>query len=248
MANKPPGLSEQFLSQARKLSSLNIYFVIDGSSLAREGYKFKPEGTDPVAEALGIMQETRETLPGANIMAAYWEGKNGLSPIDLDTNPFSWPGRVPGGNGSLFLALDELQERYSSSALPKPLHVIITHQFLSSDGDAVKRKLGIIRKYPGLSVDIVVHSDTPSFFENIAAELNAENPANPINVTRILTPAEMRDALRRSAYGWVEKQLAQADEKKLKTSRDGAALASDVISHGLHADSVAPTKAHFRKK
>lgn len=248
MAAKPPGLSEKFLSQARKLETANFYFLIEGSTIAREGYMFAPEGTDPVAEALGIMQETRENLPDAKIMAAYWSGTNGITPLDLNTNPFTWPGRTPGGTGHLAPALEELQERFIDRALPSPLHLIVTHQFMNADGDTIKNKLRRIQQTRGMSIDMVVHSDTPSYFEKVAAELNAENPDNPVNVQRILTPSEMRDAMRRSVYGWVEKQLSLADEKKMQTGRDGAAFASDVISHGLHADSAAPTKAHFRKK
>lgn len=240
MTASDASLTKEFTAHAAKYDGGRIHFLLDGSAVATEGYMFAREDTDPVTEALDTIQGIKKTLPNSQITAAFWDGKNTGVEINIDGSPASWHRKIPKGSGHLAPALDALVDNISSGAMKTPLHVIVTHQFYGADeNDVIKASLNRLQQTPGVTLDMVLHTDINLHINNIVREVSAEDPSKPVGHYKILTPQELRDALTEAVYAPVTRSL------QLEQARDRANAAT---LYGYGEDTPAPPRAVFKKK
>ena len=241
MAASYDTLSQEFTAHAAKYTGGRIHFLIDGSNVAKDGYKFALAETDPVAEALSAVLDIRKTLPNTEVTATFWSGKNPLGVnINLAGNPLTWHSKIPGGSGHLAPTLDNIANGIDSGAIKTPLHLIVTHQFYGADEpDTIKAAMKRLQQTPGVTLDMVLHTDINLHINNIVKSVTAEDPSKPVGHYKILTPQEMRDALTEAAYSPVSRSLEQ------EQARDRANAAT---VYSYKADTPAPPRAIFKKK
>ena len=136
-------------------------------------------------------------------------------------------------------ALEAMEKSIASGEMKTPLHLVVTLQFGAADEPHdLKKALRALQQASGVTLDVIIHTDINLHANNIVQSLTAEDPSKPVGHYKILTPEELRDAVRDAAYSPIEAQLKQENAVK---------EISAAATHGT-TEIAAPELASFRKK
>ncbi len=197
-----PELNKDFTRNAKDYLAGNLLFMVDGSGGMTAAYgNVNP---DPVvctlSSALSIQART-----GANVSAKFWGEEKGAVDIDLRQNEESWRRQMPNGQTLLKPAVKELVTRLTGRKLPSPLHIIFVSDGVFTDGDpnAAMEQVDLLRKIPGVVIDVVITEKeirtAPHERAGLAAmahTLSREEQGFDIGVAHASGPEMLQNAIR----------------------------------------------------
>ncbi|HYD17664.1 MAG TPA: hypothetical protein VEF76_04205, partial [Patescibacteria group bacterium] len=243
--NGSVGLSEEFLRRAQKYSGGHVHFLIDGSNVATEGYKFREN--DPPGLILETAMNLKIAMPHTGFSAAYWSGDKANVAVDL-FRPSTWHKLIPQGRTAIGPGLAQVEQDIADGTLKTPLHLIaFSNMGVNDTGDMV----GVLRRLrdtQDVTVDVIVLNDSmPNGYKAVRA-LSAENPDKPVNDFVILSPDELAAAVRTAVVTRTGPQMAAREEAELGGRIYTSEGVRDALTKGAAKGGSAPGTASFTRK